>query len=613
MFSASRLAIARALYDNDVSSVDLPDYDFMAIFCLVIVMDDKGGIGKSLLAQLLTALLRCNCDKEEDVLVIDSDSENSTSYQIDPQARMLDLKRNREGAFLNAFKRVRDGTCRHIVVDVGAREEQPMTAMLPWLLSIVRRLGGRIIVARPITLGSHNQRNARRFMDTADHLDIPVILVQNEGQGRDGEYFEDWRNSRTCEQCLELGAAQTEMLDFGVRNSDEAIGFGLSLADCAVQNFEKIDDVEERELAQNYFVDDICAMINERLRVCMRRIGDACQVTVDKRHDIMHTRATAHPDQTTTDIDGQPKPRRKKGCLGMRDKFLQAYRNMQRAGANPRRADPRYAKPIVLALPQAVAMAAVFVAIGFTLGAFGLHVTTLADIRLAAIVRSALPDADAASQDDIVARLSTPSAVVTLLAPLVATDPARETIVPDSWIGAIRGGPTPVTSPDRMRALGEIATALAPLPADERADQIDTIVALYKATRDPSSRAIIATVGALPSQQRDHLAANRMLQPILAGLATLPDTVWGNLGSDSDRLRFAVSIAGIAELSDAQLFDLSMGLSDKTLRAVLIYVVDQVRLGNPEIMTRLNSYWNQTHQPPNPSFPAPATRLRHAR
>ncbi len=276
-------------------------------------MDDKGGIGKSLLAQLLTALLRCNSDKDEDVIVIDSDGENSSSYQIDPQARMLDLKRNREGAFLSALKNVRDGLGRHIVVDIGAREEQPMIAMLPWLLSIVRRLGGRIIVARPITLGSHNQRNVRRFMTVADQLDIPVILVQNEGQGRDSEYFDDWRNSRTCAECFELGAVQTEMLNFGVRNSDEAIGFGLSLADCAVQNFAKIEDLEERALAQHYFTDDICAMINERLRVCMRKLGDACQETVDKRHDIMQMRATAHPDQTTTDTDGQPsKPRRRK-------------------------------------------------------------------------------------------------------------------------------------------------------------------------------------------------------------------------------------------------------------------------------------------------------------
>ena len=313
MFNASRSVIARALYENDISSVDIPEYNFMLAFCLVIVMDNKGGIGKSLLAQLLTALLRCDCEKDEEVLVIDSDSENSSSYQIDPQARMLDLKRNREGAFLSALKSVRDKICRHIVVDIGAREEQPMTAMLPWLLSIVRRLGGRIFVARPITLGSHNQRNVRRFMDTADQLDIPVILVQNEGQGRDSEYFEDWRNSRTCAECLEMGAVHTEMLDFGVRNSDEAIGFGLSLADCAVQNFSKIEDLEERALAQRYFVDDICAMINERLRVCMRRLGDACQETVDKRHDIMQARSTVPPDQGTADVDGSlAKPRRKK-------------------------------------------------------------------------------------------------------------------------------------------------------------------------------------------------------------------------------------------------------------------------------------------------------------
>ena len=149
-----------------------------------------------------------------------------------------------------------------------------------------------------------------------------------------------------------------------------------------------------------------------------------------------------------------------------------AFRDRMRAGARPRRADPRFARAIVLTVPQAIALALAFMVAGAVLELAGFaltgrHSATGADIRLVAIVRSALPDADAASKDDIVARLSIPSPAAELLAPLVATDPARRTIVPD-WIDAFRGGPRAVTTPDRMRALGEIASAMAPLSDRDR-------------------------------------------------------------------------------------------------------------------------------------------------
>ncbi len=234
----------------------------------------------------------------------------------------------------------------------------------------------------------------------------------------------------------------------------------------------------------------------------------------------------------------------------MPDRYLQAYRKMRRAGAKPRRADPRYNKPIVLTVPQATTMAAVLLVTGFfvrTAGyaALGLHPATSADIRLAALVRSAVPDVDTLAQDDIVARLSVPPQLGLLLAPLAATDPARASVRSSEWLDAIRSDPAPVTSPDRMRALGEVASGLAPLPADQRADRDrHTIIALYRATHDPSSRAIITAVGALPSPQRNRLADTKILQPILAAFATLPDNVLRNLQSDPDRLRLAVSIAG---------------------------------------------------------------------
>ena len=220
---------------------------------------------------------------------------------------MLDLSDNKEGTIIKVLRGVQAGQYRHVVIDVGAREEHKMTNALPWLLNLVRQLGGRLIVVRPITLGSHNQLNARAFMDVADQLDIPVVFAQNEGQGRDPRFFRDWRNSKTCADAAALGAVHTEIVDFGVRHSDEAIGFGLSLADCAVQDFSKIEDDEERAIARKYFDDDICSMLNERLRISLRRLGDACEEAVEIRDDIIKTRGVAAgADEAVPTDDGPP-------------------------------------------------------------------------------------------------------------------------------------------------------------------------------------------------------------------------------------------------------------------------------------------------------------------
>ena len=515
MFRRSRSVLSSILYANQTSSVELPTYEFLTTLVVIIVMDDKGGIGKSLLAQVLIALCRSQCDTEDEVMVIDSDSNNSSSYQIDPNAAMLDLKRNREAPFLNAFNKVREGKCRHIVVDVGAREEHQMIAMLPWLLAIVAKLDGRVIVARPITLGSHNQRNARRFMDVADKLDIPTIFVENEGQGRESEYFYDWRNSQTYAEASALGAVHTQLLDFGVRHSDEAIGLGLSIADCAIRDFNRITDEEDRKYALEYFLDDICMMLNERLRMCMRAVGDASQEAVALRAAIVQARLAANVPATLASPQEQLGKQRKKNSV-MKAKLREAHAKMRRAGADPRRADPRYSRPVVLDARRAITIVLGIFALGLVVGAAGLvtgsrlaglYVASPADARLVAIVRAAAPDADTVGQDDLVARLAVPQQMRQLLIPLIANDPARATVVPGHWPNGLFG--SPVTSPSVMKTLSDIAAGLAPLPETERSDQISTVVSLYNVTRDVSSRTIIAAVTALPSERQGQSGRHR--------------------------------------------------------------------------------------------------------
>ena len=119
------------------------------------------------------------------------------------------------------------------------------------------------------------------------------------------------------------------------------------------------------------------------------------------------------------------------------------------------------------------------------------------------------------------------------------------------------------------------------------------MVGLYRATRDTSSRVIIAAVAALDPDTREILADTGALQPILSTVAAMPDTELRALAGDPERRRLVLSIAA-GDLSNAELNDLSAGLSDRPLRHALIYVIGQVRSGNPAIMNLLTAYWDQT-------------------
>ena len=193
----------------------------------------------------------------------------------------------------------------------------------------------------------------------------------------------------------------------------------------------------------------------------------------------------------------------------------------------------------------------------------------------------------------------------------------------NGWLDAIRGGPAPVTSSDRMRALGEVATALAPLPADDRADQIENVVALYKATRDEASRKIVGVVGALPRPKRDSLAGSEALSPLLDAIADLPAATQQALADgrlqllpdDPARLHLIRSIAEL-EPPAVRLINSLEGVTDPNLRQAIIYVVNQIRSGSPQAFRLITLYWSR-----DPGLMAfietasstPTARARHAR
>lgn len=202
----------------------------------ILVLGGKGGIAKSLIAQVIAASLRLT----RQVRMIDTDHGNSSSASIDPDATMVDLRdTSARGALLvqlQALAALPDGA---VVMDTGAQEDGLVRAVLAWLAREAGRLGITVVPVLPLTLSSHAQGQAVAFAEHAATLGLPVLLVKNLGQGRRLSDYDRWMATAARQGTLDRGAVEVDLPDLGARWSDEAAGYGLSLADVAVGRFDK--------------------------------------------------------------------------------------------------------------------------------------------------------------------------------------------------------------------------------------------------------------------------------------------------------------------------------------------------------------------------------------
>jgi hypothetical protein len=227
--------------------------------CAVIV-EGKGGVGKSLIAQVAAAMLRQG-DRHR-VGFLDTDTTNSSTFSIEEAAATAaDLSKTEvRGTLKNTLQALHDREFDHVIVDTGARDEKRLIEILPWLAKEVKASGAAMVVVRPITLSSHVQQNAVKFMSSAKELGIGCVFVRNLGQGRAPEFFSHWLGTEARLNALKNGAVEIELTDAGARWGDEASGVGLSLADCALGNFQKAGPYEN--VARKIFDADLRAWLS---------------------------------------------------------------------------------------------------------------------------------------------------------------------------------------------------------------------------------------------------------------------------------------------------------------------------------------------------------------
>lgn len=128
-------------------------------------------------------------------------------------------------------------------------------------------------------------------------------------------------------------------------------------------------------------------------------------------------------------------------------------------------------------------------------------------------------------------------------------------------------------------ARAEIESALSSVPPTDRQAALADLARLVPLLHDPANLQLVRVLRTLTPEERLSLAAEQRLEPLLSKVAILTGQQWTKL---------------LAIVADPHSFDLLthfLDITDSATRKAIIYVVDQVRSGNPEVMRLLNAYW----------------------
>lgn len=242
---------------------------------VTLVLENKGGVGKSRIAEILYYTLTNGEDPSKKVLVGETDSANRTMKMVGA-SEFIDLNQVEwTGQLEYIGERLAAGKFDHAVIDCGARDETPVRAFLPEYARFLAGLGVRLVVVRPLTLSTFVQNNAYRFVTKVKTDDMAVIAVRNLSQGRTLALFGSWLAKHARREMLNAGVIEIDMQDAGPRWSDEAVGYGLSFADIVFGRYDKINDVEDRNDAIAVFDRPIQLFLGRWLRDQAKAFGDA--------------------------------------------------------------------------------------------------------------------------------------------------------------------------------------------------------------------------------------------------------------------------------------------------------------------------------------------------
>ena len=225
----------------------------------VVVLDHKGGIGKSVMVQIAYETL-CIGEKgaQNKVLVLDADFVNKNLSRVglaDANDAVRADKKDFEGFLFEAAEQMEYGLVQGVVIDSAAGGESYFYNHLPALAEYLKSFGARLIVIRPITTNPLNQDNCVAFgRSSAMTDDMGVVMVRNFGQGREPDDYAVWMESDERREMLAGGMVECDLESAGALCSDLAAACGISIADVARRTTAGLGLTGRKlEIAEKYF------------------------------------------------------------------------------------------------------------------------------------------------------------------------------------------------------------------------------------------------------------------------------------------------------------------------------------------------------------------------
>ena len=225
----------------------------------VVVLDHKGGVGKSIMVQVTyETLCAGESGATNKILVLDADFVNKNLSRVGLSAATDAVradKKDFEGFLFEAAEQMEHGLVQGVVVDSAAGSEHFFHRHLPSLASYLKSFGARLIIVRPITTNPLNQDNCINFgRSSAMTNEMGVVMVRNFGLGREPEDYAVWMGSDERREMLEAGMVECDLEGAGALCSDLAAACEVSISDIALKRIEDMNLTGRKlAVARQYF------------------------------------------------------------------------------------------------------------------------------------------------------------------------------------------------------------------------------------------------------------------------------------------------------------------------------------------------------------------------
>ena len=211
------------------------------VYILALLLEARGGVGKSTIGQLVTEALSYDDPR---VLVRETDTSNQSMAVIglgdgERTSAISANARDFAGKLLEIAGSIGSDRYKHALVDFGARDEEKVRPLIADIADEAAHRGGKLVVIRPFTTSLFVKANAASFFEKVMTSNMRMIIAFNLGLADDASDFDNWKTTKTRQRMLEAGVEEIEIEHVGIRWANAATDYKLRFVDIARGDFSR--------------------------------------------------------------------------------------------------------------------------------------------------------------------------------------------------------------------------------------------------------------------------------------------------------------------------------------------------------------------------------------